>query len=68
MTGQQSLDFGRRLHGAVEIGMAYLLIPGEEHKQYAIEAMLTLLTGSVNVNEFRAKFNVERQWKNGTPK
>jgi len=56
----------RHVARVTEIGMAYLMVPGEAQKQYAIEAILTLLTGSASVVEFRTKFNLEgKQWVTG---
>ena len=51
-----------------EIGMAYLIMPGEAHKQYGLEAVLTLLTGSCSVEDFRHRYNPEgKQWPHGKP-
>lgn len=60
-------DADRRIKQAVEIGMAYLLFTGEDHKQFAIEAMLSLLTGCSDAPELRARFNCQQQWKPGEP-
>lgn len=56
---------GALIARVVEIGIAYLHVPGEAHKQYGIEAMLTLLTGSKTVHEFRNKHGREAPWTPG---
>lgn len=56
---------GALIARVVEIGIAYLHVQGESQKQYGIEAILTLLTGSKTVHEFRAKHGAVAPWKPG---
>lgn len=58
----------QRIQKTVEIGMVYLQNGSVEHKQFAIEAMLALMTDCDSVPAFRRRFRgPDNQWKDGTP-
>ena len=58
----------QRIQKTVEIGMVYLQTGTAENKQFAIEAMLALMTGCDTVPAFRRKFRRrENKWMGGRP-
>lgn len=67
-SGASLVNPALRLKVAVEIGMVYLRAGSVANKQYGLEAMLSLLTGSASIADFRSRFRSEgSNWEDGTP-